>query len=32
MEPTPRDSGFHIVELLGERFKIFCWKNEKFTE
>ena len=22
-EPTPRDDGFHIVELLGERFRIF---------
>jgi len=32
LEPTPRDSGFHTVELLGERFRIFRWKNEKFTE
>ena len=32
LEPTPRDSGFHTVELLGERFKIFRWKGEKFSE
>ncbi|AEK73850.1 Acetyltransferase, GNAT family protein [Thermococcus sp. 4557] len=32
LEPTPRDSGFHTVELLGERFRIFRWKGEKFTE
>ncbi|WP_240910530.1 GNAT family N-acetyltransferase [Thermococcus sp. GR6] len=23
LEPTPRDEGFHTVELLGERFRIF---------
>ena len=32
LEPTPRDSGFHSVELLGERFRIFRWRDEKFTE
>ncbi|WP_457741865.1 GNAT family N-acetyltransferase [Thermococcus sp.] len=32
LEPTPRDSGFHTVELLGERFRIFRWKDEKFTD
>jgi len=32
LELTPRDSGFHTVELLGEPFRIFRWKGEKFTE
>ncbi len=32
LKPTPRDSGFHTVELLGERFRIFRWKGEEFTE
>ncbi|NJE29640.1 GNAT family N-acetyltransferase [Thermococcus sp. 18S1] len=32
LEPTPRDEGFHTVELLGERFRIFRWRGEKFTE
>ena len=32
LEPTPRDSGFHTIELLGEPFRIFRWKGEKFTE
>ncbi|ASA77950.1 GNAT family N-acetyltransferase [Thermococcus sp. 5-4] len=32
LEATPRDSGFHTVEVLGERFRIFRWRGEKFTE
>ncbi|WP_456366858.1 N-acetyltransferase family protein [Thermococcus sp.] len=31
LEPTPRDEGFHTVELLGERFGIFEWKGGSFT-
>ena len=31
LEPSERTS-FHTIEVLGERFKIFRWKNEKFTE
>ncbi|MDK2914201.1 MAG: hypothetical protein PWQ79_1116 [Thermococcaceae archaeon] len=32
LEPTPRDEGFHTVEFLGEKFRIFRWKYEKLTE
>ena len=32
LEPTPRDEGFHTIEFLGERFRIFRWKYEKLTE
>jgi len=32
LKPTPRDEGFHAIEFLGERFRIFHWKYEKLTE
>lgn len=32
LKPTPRDEGFHTIEFLGERFRIFRWKYEKLTE
>ena len=32
LEPTPRDEGFHPIEFLGEKFRIFRWKYEKLTE
>ncbi|WP_240924212.1 GNAT family N-acetyltransferase [Thermococcus sp. 21S7] len=31
LKPSERTT-FHTVELLGERFKIFRWRGEKFTE
>ena len=31
LKPSGR-TAFHAVELLGERFRIFRWKGEKFTE
>ncbi len=31
LEPSERIT-FHTVELLGERFRIFRWRGEKFTE
>jgi len=32
LEPTPREDGFHTVELLGEKFRIFRWKGEKLSD
>ncbi|USS40189.1 GNAT family N-acetyltransferase [Thermococcus aggregans] len=32
LKPTPRDEGFHTIEFLGEKFRIFRWKYEKLTE
>jgi len=32
LKETPRGEDFHTVELLGERFRIFEWKGEKFTD
>ena len=32
LTPTQGKNSFHTVELLGERFKIFRWNGEKFTE
>ncbi|GAB6101559.1 hypothetical protein JCM16138_07820 [Thermococcus atlanticus] len=31
LKPSGR-TAFHAIELLGERFRIFRWKGEKFTE
>ncbi len=32
IKETPRGEGFHTIEILGERFRIFEWKGEKFTD
>ena len=32
LRETPRGEGYHTIELLGERFRIFKWKDEKFTD
>ncbi len=32
LKETPRGKGFHTIEVLGERFRIFEWKGAKFTD
>ncbi len=32
LKELPRDRGFHTIEILGEIFRIFKWRNEDLSE